>query len=125
MTFPPRGSYLNDMDNSQRQPGQHDLFFYTGVELEFEDLTKYKQYGLHPIVLGDVLPKESTCVSDLAKKPRYRIMLKLGFGAFATVWLARDLVEKYTRPNWMIYKTNFAPDDMLPSKSASGQIRLA
>ncbi|PNY25068.1 Uncharacterized protein TCAP_04997 [Tolypocladium capitatum] len=82
------------MDNSQRLPDQLDLFFYTGNEILYEDLTKYKRYGLHPIRLGDILPQPSTCVSDLAKKPRYRIMLKLGFGAFATVWLARDLVEK-------------------------------
>lgn len=82
------------MDNSQRPPSQLDLFFYTGDETGFEDLTSYKRCGLHPIVLGDVLPKPSTCVSDLAKKPRYRIMLKLGYGAFATVWLARDLLEK-------------------------------
>ncbi|KAM4057395.1 kinase [Hirsutella rhossiliensis] len=83
--FRPMGGHISD---------QLDLFFYTGDEVRFEDLTKYKQYGLHPIVLGDVLPKPSTCVSDLAKKRRYRILLKLGVGAFATVWLARDLVDR-------------------------------
>ncbi|CRK28820.1 hypothetical protein BN1723_015587 [Verticillium longisporum] len=74
--------------------GQLGQFFYTGDELRCEDLTKYSRYGLHPIRLGDILPKLATCVSDPAKKPRYRVMLKLGFGAFATVWLARDLVEE-------------------------------
>ncbi|KAH0593826.1 hypothetical protein MHUMG1_08578 [Metarhizium humberi] len=82
------------METSTSLQGQLDIFLYTGVEGQFEDLTKYKQNGLHPITLGDVLPKPSTCVGDVNKAPRYRIMLKLGFGAFATVWLARDLVEK-------------------------------
>ncbi|EEY22752.1 conserved hypothetical protein [Verticillium alfalfae VaMs.102] len=74
--------------------GQLEQFVYTGDELRCEALTKYSRYGLHPIRLGDILPKLATCVSDPAKKPRYRVMLKLGFGAFATVWLARDLVEE-------------------------------
>lgn len=82
------------METSTSLQGQLDIFFYTGADVQFEDLTKYKQYGLHPITLGDILPKPSTCVGDVDKEPRYRIMLKLGFGAFATVWLARDLVEK-------------------------------
>ncbi|KAK3946019.1 kinase-like domain-containing protein [Diplogelasinospora grovesii] len=82
------------MENSQRLPSQLDLFFYTGNDRWVEDLTRYKRYGLHPIILGDILPKPCTCVSDLAKKQRYRIVQKLGFGAFATVWLARDLIEK-------------------------------
>ncbi|KAG6136789.1 hypothetical protein E4U38_001240 [Claviceps purpurea] len=69
-------------------------FLYAGRESECEDPTEYKQFGLHPIILGDVLPKPLTCVSDVNKEPRYRIMLKLGFGAFATVWLARDLIDK-------------------------------
>lgn len=47
----------------------------------------YKHGGYHPVLLGDVLPKKSA-----SRKPRYRIMQKLGHGAFATVWLARDLL---------------------------------
>lgn len=83
------------MDSSLRGlPDQYELFHYTGNETRYEDLAAYKHYGLHPITLGDTLPKLLTCVSDENKKPRYRIMLKLGFGAFATVWLARDLVEE-------------------------------
>lgn len=82
------------METSTSLQGQLDTFLYTGAEGQFEDLTKYTQNGLHPLTLGDVLPKPSTCVGDVNKAPRCRIMLKLGFGAFATVWLARDLVEK-------------------------------
>ena len=74
-----------------------DTFFYTGDEFSFEDLSHYKQNGLHPIILGDILPKPATCASDPGRDPRYRIMLKLGRGAFATVWLARDLAVRYCR----------------------------
>lgn len=82
------------METSTALQEQLDIFVYTGDEGQFEDLTRYKQYGLHPILLGDVLPKPPTCVGETDMEPRYRIMLKLGYGAFATVWLARDLVEK-------------------------------
>lgn len=72
-----------------------DVFFaHFGSDDTFEDLHKYKHHGLHPVILGDILPKPSTCVSDTDKLPRYRIHLKIGFGAFSTVWLAFDLLEK-------------------------------
>jgi hypothetical protein len=38
-------------------PTQQDLFFYNGDGVGVEDLAKYKPGGLHPILLGDVLPK--------------------------------------------------------------------
>ncbi|KAG6160740.1 hypothetical protein E4U37_006532 [Claviceps purpurea] len=82
------------METSTILQDQPRNFAYTSVEAEVENQTRYKRFGLHPITLGDVLPKPLTCVSDVNKEPRYRIMLKLGHGAFATVWLARDLVEK-------------------------------
>ena len=56
-------------------------FFYNGGD-EVEDINQYKPGGYHPVLLGDVLPKEST---------RYRVLQKLGHGSFATVWLAKDL----------------------------------
>lgn len=73
---------------------EQDLFFYNGDGIGFEDLANYKPCGLHPIILGDILPKTSTCINEEAKQPRYRIAQKLGFGAFSTVWLARDLIEE-------------------------------
>ncbi|KAG5959089.1 hypothetical protein E4U56_005095 [Claviceps arundinis] len=82
------------METSTILQDQPKNFAYTSVEAEVEDLTNYKQFGLHPIILGDILPKPLTCVSDVNKEPRYRILLKLGYGGFATMWLARDLVEQ-------------------------------
>ncbi|KAG6163564.1 hypothetical protein E4U11_001828, partial [Claviceps purpurea] len=100
---------------------ESDDFLYGGDEWACEDLTRYKQFGLHPIILGDVLPKPLTCVSDVNKEPRYRIMLKLGFGAFATVWLARDLVDK----RYVAVKVGHGSDNPLPDREGEilSQIR--
>ncbi|KAG6098757.1 hypothetical protein E4U31_004633 [Claviceps sp. LM219 group G6] len=100
---------------------ESDDFLYAGDEGECEDPTRYKQYGLHPIILGDVLPKPLTCVTDVNKEPRYRIMLKLGFGTFATVWLARDLVDK----RYVAVKVGHGSDNPLPDREAEilSQIR--
>ncbi|KAL9098137.1 MAG: hypothetical protein Q9163_006147 [Psora crenata] len=46
---------------------------------DVEHLEAYRSGGYHPIELGDEL-----C------QGRYRIVHKLGYGSFATVWLARD-----------------------------------
>ncbi|KAM6481756.1 kinase-like domain-containing protein [Trichoderma sp. SZMC 28011] len=48
-----------------------------------EELAKYCHGGYHPVHLNDLL-----CDG------RYRILDKLGFGSFATVWLARDEVKE-------------------------------
>ncbi|CAH0050333.1 unnamed protein product, partial [Clonostachys solani] len=69
-------------------------FYFGGDGEESEKLFRYRPGGLHPVILGEVLPKLGTCVDDQVKKPRYRILLKLGFGGFSTVWLARDVDEK-------------------------------
>ncbi|KAG6240707.1 hypothetical protein E4U25_007574 [Claviceps purpurea] len=100
---------------------ESDDFLYAGDEGECEDPTRYKQFGLHPIILGDVLPKPLTCVTDVNKEPRYRIMLKLGFGTFATVWLARDLVDK----RYVAVKVGHGSDNPLPDREAEilSQIR--
>lgn len=44
-----------------------------------EDPARYCPGGYHPVAIGDVY------------KDRYRVMLKLGYGLYSTVWLARDL----------------------------------
>lgn len=47
-----------------------------------ESLELYKPGGYHPVAINDLLHK------------RYRIVDKLGFGGYSTVWLARDEICK-------------------------------
>ena len=67
-------------------------FFYNGDD-NVEDMHIYKPCGYHPMLLGDILPKHQS-----SQEPRYRVTQKLGHGAFATTWLARDIVgSRYRR----------------------------
>lgn len=58
-------------------PGPQSFQHYPGVEL----LGFYRPGGFHPIHLGDILHN------------RYRIINKLGFGSYSTVWLVEDLTS--------------------------------
>ncbi|KAJ7213574.1 kinase-like domain-containing protein [Mycena pura] len=53
---------------------------------EYEPSKSYTLGGLCPVKLGDSVGPGTP--------PRYRILFKLGFGSFSTVWLARDGVER-------------------------------
>lgn len=44
-----------------------------------ENVLDYRPGGYHPVALGDTL-----------KNGRYRILHKVGYGRFSTVWVARD-----------------------------------
>ncbi|KAF1842922.1 serine protein kinase [Cucurbitaria berberidis CBS 394.84] len=51
-------------------------------DIDAEPLHRYRKGGYHPIRLGDIL-----------KDGRYRILHKLGWGAYSTVWAVRDQRE--------------------------------
>jgi hypothetical protein len=55
-----------------------DRFQYN-YDVPAEDIEFYCPGGYHP-----------THLNDLLKGGQYQILHKLGFGSFATVWLARD-----------------------------------
>lgn len=50
-----------------------------GSDEEQEDVSQYCRGGYHPVVIGDVFDN------------RYRVVRKLGWGHFSTVWLCRDI----------------------------------
>lgn len=48
-----------------------------------EDIARYVPGGYHPILIGDHIGPTN--------EPRYRIVHKLGYGSYATVWLAQKM----------------------------------
>jgi serine/threonine-protein kinase SRPK3 len=52
-----------------------------------EDITYYIPGGYHPIVIGDVLSPSGENSRNGSRQ--YRIMCKLGYGSYSTVWLAQ------------------------------------
>lgn len=63
-------------------PDSPESSLYGSEDEEQEDVTQYCRGGYHPIILGDVFDN------------RYRVVRKLGWGHFSTVWLCRDLEEE-------------------------------
>jgi len=59
------------------EPLTHRDFYYDVPGLESPE--RYRSGWYHPVHLGDIYCK------------RYRVINKLGFGTYSTVWLARDL----------------------------------
>ena len=48
-------------------------------DIDAEPLHRYRRGGYHPIRLGDLL-----------KDGRYKVLHKLGWGGYSTIWAARD-----------------------------------
>lgn len=66
------GKSWSDMEQFITKPDSNMAY-------EEENLSLYCHGGFHPVRLGDQF-----------KENRYRVVHKLGFGRFATVWLVRD-----------------------------------
>ncbi|KAG1733877.1 uncharacterized protein EDB91DRAFT_1057173 [Suillus paluster] len=60
------------------------FYFIDPLNQDMEGVEGYKPGGYHPVHLGDTFPTRDD--------PRYRILHKLGYGSFSTVWLAKDVV---------------------------------
>lgn len=79
-------------------------------ELDAEPLRRYKAGGYHPLHLGDHF-----------KSNRYEVLHKLGWGGYATVWLAKD--RKCVR---LIFPDGYTLTVLQSwAKSVSGLERLA
>ncbi|KAE9389636.1 hypothetical protein BT96DRAFT_889985 [Gymnopus androsaceus JB14] len=60
------------------------LLHWPGLPHETEEIERYTLGGFHPVHLGNVFRSESAV---------YRVLHKLEWGSFASVWLARTLPE--------------------------------
>ncbi len=60
------------------EPESSDWKYFPFELGECEELENYEPGGFHPVHLGDVYDS------------RYRVVHKLGFGGYSTVWLVRD-----------------------------------
>ena len=69
----------NESSGSRPSTTGHDKTQYRLVEY-VEDLDRYCPGGYHPLQIGDDL-----------NDGRYRLVDKLGYGGYSTIWLARDL----------------------------------
>lgn len=72
-----------------RLPSSGNCSLYGESDEEQEDDTQYCRGGYHPVVIGDVFDN------------RYRVIRKLGWGHFSTVWLCRDIL--YGQRVWHIF----------------------
>lgn len=69
----------NESATSNRRLGMSRYRLIEDVE-DVEDLDRYRPGGYHPLQVGDEL--DNAC---------YRVVDKLGYGGYSTIWLARDL----------------------------------
>ncbi|KAI9841135.1 MAG: hypothetical protein M1837_000979 [Sclerophora amabilis] len=79
---PPPASFRPVILSEPPCRGAYKLARWGDFEDREEDREEYGEGGFHPVHLGSLV----------GENERYRIMHKLGYGGFATVWLARDSV---------------------------------
>ena len=75
---------------SSETPGDRSNWRFNMIYEPTEWIEAYRPTGYHPVHFG-----------DLFRDGQYKIIRKLGYGAFSTVWLARD--TQYESPLCMIF----------------------
>lgn len=74
------GVYISRRSFSLTFAGTYQMDQFSHIcDVDAEPLHRYRKGGYHPIGLGDLL-----------KDGRYKILHKLGWGGYSTVWAARD-----------------------------------
>ena len=86
---------------STAQAFQMDQFEYA-CDVDAEPLHRYRAGGYHPVRLGDLL-----------EDGRYKVLRKLGWGGYSTVWAARDQRSHRLPPLSNIKLTNVGHKSML------------
>lgn len=70
--------FTSTATSSGEDDTKYRFFEYNWVD-GAEKLERYEPEGYHPVMIGDIF------------RDRYRIVDKLGFGGYSTVWLAQDM----------------------------------
>lgn len=70
---------IHDLTHTGTRHPQMMTQFRYACDVDAEPLHRYEKGGYHPTHLGNEL-----------KRGRYRVLHKLGWGGYSTVWLARD-----------------------------------
>ncbi|KAK5625837.1 hypothetical protein RRF57_001553 [Xylaria bambusicola] len=73
-----RYNYHKTHHRAMSSDGESQSIAYNFIE-DVEDISKYRPGGFHPTYIGDML-----------KDKQYRIVHKLGYGGYSTIWLALD-----------------------------------
>lgn len=68
------------INRTHHPPATAEGVYLDGPQDDVESLQDYRQGGFHPVKIGD-------CFGE---SMQYRVLHKLGYGGYATVWLCRD-----------------------------------
>ena len=80
---------------------------------EVENLESYSQAGYHPVHLGDSFADE-----------HYKVVHKLRFGTYSTVWLARDQIQhRYVALKIIITALSSSTEKLCPTSPRSSSAR--
>ena len=97
------------MHHTAAKRSANTYFKYIPIE-DVEELEKYRPGGYHPTSIGDYLHN------------RYRIVHKLGYGAYSTIWLAKDEdIGRYVAVKLSTADSSRQESDILHQLAATGQ----
>ncbi|KAK3353837.1 kinase-like domain-containing protein [Lasiosphaeria hispida] len=81
------GSHQPEPEHQPPQANVITVYYDIENDCLAESISKYERGGFHPVHLGD----------SLGSGGRFRVLHKLGYGGFATVWLCRDALTQKLR----------------------------
>jgi len=81
--------------DSSRDKSEAEDYLFEHITEPVESVQEYVPGGLHPVYFG-----------DLVGDGRYKILRKLGYGGYSTVWLAQDSRYVSCKPIFSFWTLN-------------------